>query len=229
MKQLNSVTEWLHSFLTGKVSPATYFYCFSSSSLIQLYSATLPSIFDFRDFTGPCWISMPRVGISFCKGTLEMSSPQPFMQHTHVYSSCFYLPWRQAHGDYFYQWNVLCTLKQSFIWRMKTHKHSPISQRSGAITWLWISTVPVRLYWNWKQFSLRRQGRTWDSSAHVLELSEDLSRWRVLLCVVWGSHDYENQKAGRVRTGPALADKLQLFVYRQGHVQWLQGRDYWEY
>lgn len=110
-------------------------------------------------------------------------------------------------------------IKQSLIWRMKTHKHSPISRRSGEITWLWISTLPVRLYWNWKQFSLRRQGRTWESSAHVLELSEDLSRWRVLLCIVWGSHDYENQKAGRVRTDPALADKSQLFVYMQGHVR----------
>lgn len=132
--------------------------------LIQLYSETLPSL--SKHF---CWIYMPRVDIFFFKRTLEMSSPLSLSCNTLAYSS------------------------QSSIWRLKTPRHSPISHCSGKWAWLWISTVPVRLYWNWKQFSLRRQGRTWESSAHALELREGLSRWRVLLCIVWGSHDWKSK------------------------------------
>lgn len=80
----------------------------------------------------------------------------------------------------------------------------------------WFSTVPVRLYWNWKQFSLRRQGRTCESSAHVLELSDGLSRWRVLLCVVCGSHDCENQRAGRVIKDPMFVDKFYVLICIHG-------------
>lgn len=80
----------------------------------------------------------------------------------------------------------------------------------------WFSAVPVRLYWNWKQFSLRRQGRTCESSAHVLELSDGLSRWRVLLCVVCGSHDCENQRAGRVRKDPVCVDKFRVLICIHG-------------
>ena len=98
-------------------------------------------------------------------------------------------------------------------------------------TWfhgLWFTAIPVRLYWNWKQFSLRRQGRTCESSAHVLELKEGLSRWRVLLCIVCGSHDYENQRAGRVRKNLCLLINWMCWsVYMEAHVQHLQGRDYW--
>ena len=93
---------------------------------------------------------------------------------------------------------------------------------------LWFTAIPVRLYWNWKQFSLRRQGRTCESSAHVLELKEGLSRWRVLLCIVCGSHDYENQRAGRVRKNLCLLINWMCWsVYMEAHVQHLQGRDYW--
>lgn len=83
---------------------------------------------------------------------------------------------------------------------------------NSIITSLWISAIPVRLYWNWKQFSLRRQGRTCESSAHVLELSEGRSRWRVLLCIVCGSHDYESQRAFRVRKDPEFVDKFYVII-----------------
>lgn len=51
----------------------------------QLDSETLPKVFEFRDFRWPCWISRPRVGISFCKRTLEISSPQPFVPYNHTF------------------------------------------------------------------------------------------------------------------------------------------------
>lgn len=135
-------------------------------------------------------------GNFFCEGTLGMANPQPFMQY------------------------VLTLYCQTLIPRTKTHTHTRILPLvnvsvfwgSGEIALLWISTVPVRLYWNWKQFSLRRQGRTCESSAHVLEFSEGLSRWRVLLCVEWGSHDCENQRAGRVRMDPELVGKLFMII-----------------
>lgn len=159
--------------------------------LIQFYSETLPSLSKYlgiQRFQVAFLNLHVKSGHFFCEGTLEMSNPQPFRAiHSHILSDL--------------------NPKNENI-----HTHSPISQCAGEMARLWISTVPVRLYWNWKQFSLRRQGRTCESSAHVLEFSGGLSRWRVLLCIEWGSHDYENKTAGRVRMDPDLVGKLYMII-----------------
>lgn len=48
--------------------------------------------------------------------------------------------------------------------------------------------LPVRLYWYWKQFWLRIQGFTCESSGQGLVLTEDLSTCRVRVCTTFGSH-----------------------------------------
>lgn len=99
--------------------------------------------------------------------------------------------------------------------------HTRVSQCSGNPQW--ILTVPVRLYWNWKQFSLRRQGRTWESSPQVLEFSEGLSRCRDLLCIAWGSHDYESQE--QADKDPEWVINYTVTCAHAG-IEQVQGRDH---